>query len=214
MNRKSANPGNPTNHPSISEAVRSVLDDEAVLGNLSFELDVLECVDARLLDFTRCTFRRVQFADLRIDRTHFTDCRFEQCDLSGLPFIDGTMTRVEFIGCRGTGAHLDRMKIKDVLFENCQMNYLTLSDCKAERMEFSGCDLSHMMLFSTNQKELVFDRCNLRSAEISGTPLGGVDLSTCDLEGIVTHGEMLRGTSISLSQAPSLLNLFGIRVKL
>lgn len=214
MNRKCANPGNPIACSSISEAVMSLPDDEAVLENLLFELDVLENVDARLLDFTRCTFRRVQFADLHIDRTHFTDCRFEQCDLSGLPFIDGTMTRVEFIGCRGTGTHLDRMKVRDVLFQNCQLNYLTLSDCKIERMEFSECDLSHMMLFGTTQKDLFFDRCNLSSAEINSTSLAGVDLSTCELEGIITQGEMLRGAAVSLSQAPYLLNLFGIHVKL
>lgn len=214
MKRKPANPGNPTAYASIADAINEVLAEDAVLSNMSFELDVLENIEADLLDFTRCTFRKVQFAGLHINRTHFTDCIFEQCDLSGLPLCDGTLNRTEFIGCRGTGATLDRLKMKDVLFRDCQLNYLTISDCVMERTEFNHCDLSNMMLFASRQKDLSLNSCKLNRSEINATSLAGVDLSDCEMESLITQGENLRGAIISAGQAPFLIPLFGIRVKL
>jgi len=214
MKRKPANPGNPSAHASIADAISDVLTEDAVLSNLSFELDALENIEADLLDFTRCTFRKVQFAGLHVNRTHFTDCIFEQCDLSGLPLRDGTLTRTECVGCRGTGAVLDRLKMKDVLLRDCQLNYLTISDCVMERVEFDNCDLSHMMLFASKQKELEMRSCKLNHAEFNATSLAGVDLSDCELESLIAQGETLRGATISAGQAAFLIPLFGIQVKL
>lgn len=214
MKRKPANPGNPAPHASIQEAIGKALTEDGVLEDLSFDLDVLENIETDILDFSRCTFKRVQFAALHARRTHFTDCIFEQCDLSGFPLLNGTLTRAEFIDCRGTGASLDRLKMKDVLFRDCQLNYLTVSDCLLERVEFISCDLTHLMLFGSRQKELVLNGCRMHQAEISATSLSGVDLSRCELEGITAQGESLRGAAVSLSQAPFLLALFGIQVKL
>lgn len=214
MKRKNANPVEAAVSVSIEDAVRTAIAEDAAIDGQLFELDVLESIDAHILDFVGCTFRRVQFSDIRVSRVHFANCRFEQCDLSGLPFKDGTLTRVEFIGCRGTGCTFDHMKMKDVLFRDAQLNYLTLAACQAERVEFEGCDLSHAMLLESTQKDFVLTRCRLSAAEIQGTSLKDVDLSDCELDGISVRPENLRGTTISLTQAPSLLAVFGVQVKL
>lgn len=214
MNRKSANPGDPVPHPSIADAVFGAVAEDGTVENRQFELDALENMEADLLDFAGCVFRRVQFAAVNARRVHFSNCRFEHCDLSGLPFKDGTLTRVEFIGCRGTGCAFERMKIKDVLFDQCQMNYLTLASCKLERVEFSGCDLSHAILFENVPKEWSLSNVRLCEAEIRGTSLKGVDLSDCEIDGIRVQPESLHGATVQLAQAPMLLGVFGVRVKL
>ena len=214
MNRKAANPGPTIAQTSIEEAVRrAIADDCAVDGGL-FELDALENLEECALDFAGCVFRRVRFAAIDARRVHFSNCRFEQCDFSGLPFKDGTLTRVEFIGCRGAGCTFEHMKMKDVLFDQCQLNYLTLAACHMERVEFIDCDLSHSMLFESAQKEFVLARCRLVASEIQATPLKGVDLSECDLQQISIQPELLRGATIQLAQTPMILGIFGVQVKL
>lgn len=214
MKRKSANPGDVIPCPSIQEAALQAVRDDTVIDGLLFEQDALEDFESAMLDFTGCVFRHVRFAGLHVDRIHLSNCRFEQCDLSGMTFRDGTISRTEFITCRCTGCTFDRMKFKDALFRETQLRYFTLSDCHLERLAFEDCDLSHAILFHTAQKELELLRCSLAETELQETPLAGVDLSTCALEGISTVPELLRGTIISLDQAPLLIPLFGISIKL
>lgn len=214
VKRKSANLGNVMPENSIREAVSRAMNDDCAVEGMLFELDVLENIEENMLDFVGCVFRRVQFSLIDVQRVHFSNCRFEQCDLSGLPFRDGTLTRVEFIGCRGTGCVFDRMKMKDVLYEHCQMNYMTISSCRMERVEMLDCDLSNAMLFESEQKDLNIQKCHLRFAEIQGTLLKDVDLSECELDGIRLGADCLRGATIELAQAPMILGLYGINVKL
>lgn len=214
MKRKNAVIGAVESAPSIQDAAEIAVREDTVIDGMLFELDMLENLDGKLLDFTGCVFRKVQFINLNVQRVHFSNCRFEMCDLSGLPFRDGTLNRVEFIGCRGTGCNFEAMKMKDVLFEKCQMNYITLSSNKLERVEFIDCDLSHGMIFENAQKDLVLSRCRLHSAEVQGTPLKDVDLSDCELDGIVLQTECLRGAVIQLAQAPMILGVFGVKVKI
>jgi uncharacterized protein YjbI with pentapeptide repeats len=83
-----------------------------------------------------------------------------------------------------------------------------------ERTEFNHCDLSNMMLFASRQKDLTLNGCKLNRSEINATSLAGVDLSDCEMESLITQGENLRGAIISADQAPFLIPLFGIHVKL
>lgn len=214
MKRKSANPVNVIASDSIQNAVMQAVCDDSPIEGMLFELDVLENIDENMLDFVDCVFRKVQFAQIDVQRVHFSNCRFEQCDISGLPFRDGTLNRVEFIGCRGTGCNFDRMKIKDLLFQDCQMNYLTLAGCRMERVEFIDCDLTHAVLFENTQKDMELTRCRMVSAEFQGTSLKDVDLSSCELDGIVLQMDCLRGATIQFDQAPMILGTFGIKVKL
>ena len=213
MKRKGVNIGATTESYSIQSAVIRAIEEDRSIENMSFELDVLENMAGKMLDFVGCVFNKVQFSDLNLQRVHFLNCRFDQCDLSGLPFRDGTLNRVEFVGCRGTGCAFDRMKIKDVLFQECQMNYLTLAACRMERTEFIGCDLTHAMLFESEQKDTTFEQCRLISAEVQSTSLRNIDLSSCELDGIGIQPESLRGATISLMQAPLIMNIFGVKVK-
>lgn len=214
MKRKTANPSEAVPQPSIERIVLKAIHDDAVIENCLFETDVLENISGRMLDFVGCIFRRVQFSQIDMQRVHFANCRFEQCDLSGLPFKDGTLYRSEFIGCRGTGWLLDRMKIKDVLLKDCQLNYLTVSSCQLERVEFVDCDLTHSMFFESTQKSFSLSGCRLTDTEIQGTPLKDVDLSTCELQGLTLPSDLLRGATVGLDQAPQILGLLGIKVRL
>lgn len=214
MKRKNAVPNETVYHASIEETVKRAIQDDCAVDGGVFELDVLENIEERMLDFVGCTFRKVQFAQVNAQRIHFSNCRFEQCDISGLKFRDGTLNRVELIGCRGTGCVFDHMKMKDVLFQDGQLNYMTLSSCRLERVEFVNCDLSKGMIFETSQKELVFSRCRLNAVEFQESPMKDVDFSDSELDGIIMQADTFRGATIQMTQAPIIMGVFGIKVKI
>ena len=113
-----------------------------------------------------------------------------------------------------TGAAFDHMALRDVRFIGCQLTYASLSMCKLQDAAFEECVLRGAYLNSCTQKELMLSRCDLSAAEVLRTPLTGVDLSTCKLEGIRSEIGCFRGVVISLDQAPLLLGLAEIQVKL
>ena len=214
MKRRAVRLTSPLPGDSILEALQSAAEAESAVENMLFELDALESVDLPALDFRDCLCRRVQFSYLRARRTFFTNCRFESCDFAGQTFRDGTVSRAEFVGCRGAGAAFEKMKLRDVLFRDCRLSDATLAECDLGRVELADCDLSRSMLYECAQKELVLEKCNLTEAELSGTSMAGVDLSGCTLDGLIAHGELLRGATVSMDQAPLLMALFGISVKI
>ena len=109
MKRRAVRLNDPLPGDSILEALQSAAEAESAVENMLFALDTLESVDLPALDFRGCLFRRVQFSDLRARRTFFTNCRFESCDFAGQTFRDGTVSRAEFVGCRGAGAAFGRL---------------------------------------------------------------------------------------------------------
>ena len=59
-------------------------------------------------EFERCAFRNGAWMEADLSKARFTDCTFEQCDLSNA-VIDGTGYRtVRFAGCKLLGNRFDR----------------------------------------------------------------------------------------------------------
>ena len=45
-------------------------------------------MDCSYKSITNCTFSHVQFNNCKLKATHFTDVRFEHCDLSNISFAE------------------------------------------------------------------------------------------------------------------------------
>ena len=74
--------------------------------------------------------------------------------------------------------------------------------------------MGHVLFHRCSQRELLLSGCDLTRAEIIETPMKGVDLSDCAIDALRTSVAWLEGTTVSLAQAPALLSLCGIRLKL
>ena len=189
------------------------------VANCLFERDALEPMAETAhfpitLEFSRCCFRLVTFHPSSVECLHFTDCLFEKCDLSGLRLTGGVFRRVRFDGCRCMGLSLERADLRDVSFADCVLNYLSLTACKLRDVAFSRCQMENAMLYACRQEGLILDTCGMTCAEIVETKLAGVDLSNCEIGGLRASIQCLEGAQASLMQAPTLLSLCGIRIKL
>ena len=116
----------------LDDAVDTALAEGDTVSDGQFQDDYLEEKSGRVLDFSRCLFRRVQFCPCDFERMHFTDCRFEGCDLSGFQMRGGTLRKSELTDCRGTGLLLQRMSLRDVRFQGCQLDYAGFVDSRLQ----------------------------------------------------------------------------------
>ena len=180
-----------------------------------FEFVRDECSDfvGSELEMRGCVFKNVVLSRLDMQQMHFCDCEFIHCDLSGLPFRDGTLIRCTFSDFRMTGCTFDQMLLRDVLFSDCALKYASFSDSKIERCEFSGCDLSEGTLFGIKTKTWAISRCKLVRAQIRECSLSGLDLSDSEIAELSAPPEVLRGMTVSFSQAAEILALFGVRIR-
>ena len=89
---------------------------EETVRGLRFNRQTEESIDCSYKSITNCTFSHVQFNNCKLKATHFTDVRFEHCDLSNISFAESSLFRVEFISCKLVGTNLP-----ETILNHCRM---------------------------------------------------------------------------------------------
>lgn len=186
---------------------------EETVRGLSFGKHTEEQMDYSYKTITNCTFSHVQFNASRLKATHFTDVRFENCDLSNISFAESALFRVEFISCKLVGTNLAETVLNHLTLKDCNARYINLSMSKINQARFSVCDLRNSDINDCKLTSIAFENCELIEAEFSHTPLKGIDLSDSHIEGIHINLPDIRGAIVNTSQALNLTSLLGIRIK-
>lgn len=189
------------------------LETEETVRGLSFGKYTEEQMDYSYKTITNCTFSHVQFNACRLKATHFTDVRFENCDLSNISFAESALFRVEFISCKLVGTNLAETVLNHLTLKDCNARYINLSMSKINQARFSVCDLRNSDINDCKLTSIAFENCELIEAEFSHTPLKGIDLSDSHIEGIHINLPDVRGAIVNTSQALNLTSLLGIRIK-
>lgn len=67
-----------------SKSLKEWLRTEETVRGICFSKQMEESMDCSYKSITNCTFSQVQFNNCKLKATHFTDVRFEHCDLSNI----------------------------------------------------------------------------------------------------------------------------------
>lgn len=189
------------------------LETEETVRGLRFAKQREELWDFSYKSITNCTFSSMQFNACKLKTTHFTDVRFENCDLSNISFAESALFRAEFVSCKLLGMNLSETVLNHILMKDCNARYLNLSMSKINQARFSACDLRNSDINDCKLASVAFDNCELIESEFSHTPLRGIDLSDSHIEGIRLNLPDIRGAIVSPAQAMELTGLLGIRIK-
>jgi uncharacterized protein YjbI with pentapeptide repeats len=92
--------------------------------------------------------------------------------------------RVEFRGCRLTGAELAEASLTDVTFVDCQLDLVGLRFAKLRRVAFHDCRMRECDLYQASLTDVLFEGCELRDATFSAAAVDSVELRRCDLSGL------------------------------
>ncbi len=195
---------------SLPDAIAS---SDGEISDLEFSGDALEGFQDHV-EFERRSFHHVSFAGTEWARASFEQCCFSSCDFSNAHMPKSFWRDCQLTDCRLVGADMHESYMERVRFKDTLLSYANLSGSKLSRIRFASCALDEASLDHLKLRKLALEGCDLTRAELFGTLLKGIDLSTSKIEGIRVSDryEELKGTKISLDQAPLILGLLGIQI--
>lgn len=159
---------------------------------------------AQDVEWTDVIARSGRWSGATIVNFRATDVRFENCDLAGFVLQEEvSLRRVEFVGCRMTGAVFAGAHLRDVTFSSCALDDANLRMIDAQDVTFEDCNLVEADMHAAKLSKVVIARCDLRGIEVSKSVMSEVDLRTSRLEDI-KGADALRGATIDSVQVIAL----------
>lgn len=129
-------------------------------------------------EFEQCTFRAGQWMGADLSKTRFTECVFEQCDLSNAVIAGAGFRHVEFKGCKLLGLQFDQCNafLLAMRFDHCRLDFASfrslvlkgarITACSLAETDFSGTDLGKAVLTDSDFAGALFDGTNLEEADL------------------------------------------------
>lgn len=194
----------------------------------------LEEADLSALDlsgwvFERCTVRRTNFTEARLDGSAWLSCRGALCDFTGAhltearfqssDFNNAALRRARlgsavFRSCKLTGADFTDARALDAAFEETLLINARLPSFSFRKQTLRRVDFSQADLRKCDFRQTVFEECSLREASLGGCRFDGADLRGADLGGLrLVDAGLFRGATISREQAGQLLAELGLNVR-
>ncbi|MGD3107752.1 pentapeptide repeat-containing protein [Streptomyces sp. YGL11-2] len=146
--------------------------------------------DLRELDLSNAQLLSGRISGLRAQRTRLHDVRvasveFDSSDFGPMQWADGKLSRAVFRNCKLMGAALSGLVLDNVLFDNCKLDYATFNDIRAAGpLVFSQCVLSEATFTNCDLSRAVFADCPLRLTEFARGKYQDCDLRGNDLSAI------------------------------
>ncbi|MGY4281326.1 uncharacterized protein YjbI with pentapeptide repeats [Bradyrhizobium sp. LM2.7] len=156
-------------------AVRCVLAHAVLRGATLSQSAIMDCSlsnivldDARLMNaaITRADLRSAQFAGMRCDTIHFSECDLSERDLTGLPLVRANLSGAKLNHTNLCGADLSGSILNDASLMGAD-----LSNATAPNTLFVRADLRAARLRSANLEHCVFVEARLDGCDLSGAKL-------------------------------------------
>jgi uncharacterized protein YjbI with pentapeptide repeats len=174
-----------------------------------FSENVVEDLFVEDSHIVRSSFTAASLPGLRL-----TDVVVEGSDFSGADVEEGTFTRVQFLGCRMSGALLSHARMQDVTFSEVKLDGVNFRMCVGERVLFDHVNLERAEFYSAHMKYARFFDCDLRGADVSQAVVPGARFHGSVLSEL-KGGEYLRDVVIDTSQVlPLAIGVFaGLNIR-
>lgn len=154
--------------------------------------------------FTECVFENVQFEELRLRRTKFTDvwwrgARVLTADLAESEWLDASVLSSAFAGVQAFEAQLRR-----VVFQRCKLDAVNLRGAHLQEVVFEDCILRDVDFTGARMLEVSFPGSALRSAKFAKAKLAKVDFRDATVIEVLDGYAHLRGGILDSAQAVEL----------
>ena len=133
-------------------------------------------------EYENCRFVNIRMYDANLNSYEFTDCTFENCDLSLISVVKTAFKNVNFDSC----------KMLDILFEK--------SSHFAFKTSFRNCILDNSSFYNKDIKRTLFADCSLMDVDFSESNLSDAHFLNCNLHRAVFHQTKLTNTDFSTAK--------------
>lgn len=108
----------------------------------------IEDEEGKCAVFENCTFDRLSFAGMQLNRAVFRNCDFKQCDLADAAMCFAEMNNVEFNVCDCHMLVAEEAVMRNVRFTTCNMKSAVFTHSSFRNVQFDNCDQNGMSLQS------------------------------------------------------------------
>ncbi len=166
-------------------------------------------------EYEQCSFTNCNFENQDLSGIQFIDCFFTECNLSLVKTNATAFRNVHFTDCKLLGIRFDTCNSFGLSFQfdQCQLNHCSFfnrkitqtifRDSQLEGVDFSECDLSGAL----------FDNCNLQHAVFDQTQLDKADFRTAYNYSINPEINRMKKTAFSVAGIAGLLDKYDIIIE-
>lgn len=158
-------------------------------------------------------FQRAQLGDTTLKGSHWSDVRFEHCDLVNADWEKAALQRAEFVSSRLGGMRLAHARIEHVIFRGCQLDFAVFWSARLRNVRFEDCRLLEASFEGVDMEGVVFRSCDLSRASMTGARLAGTDLRGCTISDMTIGLAELRGAILEPQQTLDLARLLEITIR-
>lgn len=165
-------------------------------------------------EYENCRFKNCQLSGVDLRHIVFMDCQFEQCDLSNAKTTDTAFKNVRFSECKLLGVQFSECSefLLEMTFTNCQLNLSSFHKLKLKGIKFTHCDLREADLTEADFTSGSFTDCNLLGAVFDRTRLEKTDLRTAYNFSINPEANFIKKARFSSSNLMGLILHLDIRI--
>ncbi|MFF2813831.1 pentapeptide repeat-containing protein [Streptomyces sp. NPDC058000] len=153
----------------------------------SLELENTQLITGRIT--------RLRTAQSQVNEVRLNSVEVDGTDLGNAQWADSKLSRVVFRNCKIMGGTLAGLTFEDVLFENCKLDYTAFEKVRAAGpVVFSKCSLAEASFHDCDLSNAIFKDCVLRMTQFGKGRYKGADLRGNDLSAIrgLTHLSKVR----------------------
>jgi fluoroquinolone resistance protein len=178
------------------EEVRGITFRDCTFTQCSFEETTFRaCV------FQACSFKKCNLSLMKVDRSAFTNTKFEDSKVVGVNWVKAAWGKVEI-----------HQLLKSIDFNNCVLNYSTFMGLTLVKTNIKKCIAREVDFSETNLSQANCSYTDFLNSQFRHTNLTGADFTGAINYFIVPNQNTLKKTRFSLPEALSLLYNLDIEI--
>lgn len=156
--------------------------------------------------FENCTFTRNNMNGSSFKNCWFSDCIFEQSDLSNVQFASSDLRSITFKECKLVGVSwIVTKSLMHTNWQDCILSYGNFSGLDLRKSIMKGCKAHEIDLAETNLNDAILCGTDFAAARFANTNLTKADLRQAINYAIRPDSNKIKKARFSLPEATSLL---------
>ncbi len=174
-------------------------------------------VDAPLIkgEYGHCIFRNNDFSNANLSGFIFTDCEFNNCNLSLAKLVKSVLREIQFRDCKMMGLRFEDCNQFGLSFspDNCNLNHSSFFQVKLMKAKFKNSQFQEVDFTGADFTGSVFDNCDFTKATFQNTIVEKVDFRTSFNYSINPEVNRIKKARFSQAGISGLLHQYDIEIE-
>lgn len=164
--------------------------------------------------FEDCEFSGINFLDYKLKSTSFLNCRFTNCNLANQDLTNADMREIHFESCNLIGINWCSLKrFEDPCFIDCKLNFSSFQGYKLKKIKVLNCMALDVDFSDTDLSDSQFSNTTLGGANFNKAILINSDFRSAKDYLFDIRTTKIKGMKLSMPEAINLITVLGAEVE-